>query len=93
MGLKRGRVPSRNRGVSQKMERKRKGSVDLVDLINREGANLKKRDQILKHIEVAAYEGDQKRAIRLYVENRISCQAFRDAVAKGQERRKKEGSG
>jgi len=48
-----------------------------------------KREKVLKLIEVAAYEGDQHTAIRLYVENRVSAKAFHEAMNKGIAQRRK----
>lgn len=53
---------------------------------------MKRRDRLLEQIRVAAYEGDDKTAIRIYVENRISREAFEKAVALGRsQKQKKEG--
>jgi hypothetical protein len=41
-----------------------------------------KRQQILELIRIAVREGDHRQAMRLYVENRISHKAFREAIAK-----------
>lgn len=42
-----------------------------------------KREIILEHIRVAAYDGDTARALRLYVENRVSFTAYQAAVERG----------
>lgn len=49
---------------------------------------MNKRQLILEHIKIAAYEGDERKAIRLYVENRISYKAFQEARQKGLNLRK-----
>ena len=45
---------------------------------------MNKREIILEHIRIAGYEGDVKRAIGLYVENRISYEAYRKAYRTGE---------
>lgn len=45
-----------------------------------------RRQQMLAHIRAAAAKGDMHTATRLYVENRISYAAFREAVAQAQRR-------
>ena len=49
---------------------------------------MNKRQQILELIRVAAYEGDEHKAMRLYVENRISFTAYQEARKKGYSQRK-----
>ncbi len=46
---------------------------------------MNKRQTILEHIKVAGYNNDHKTAIRLYVENRISYQAYQKAFRLGME--------
>lgn len=41
------------------------------------------RKQVLTGIRVAGYRGDQRGAIRLYVENRVSHKAYQDAWKRG----------
>lgn len=42
-----------------------------------------KRADAIRLIESHAAQGDDKAALRIYVENRIGRQAFNEAVAKG----------
>lgn len=46
-----------------------------------------KRQVVLDLIRIAAYEGNMATATRLYVENRISYQAYNEAVALGRKQR------
>ena len=49
---------------------------------------MNKRQRTLEHIRVAAYEGDMRTAMRLYVENRnIGYAAFNEAVQTGRRQR------
>lgn len=43
-----------------------------------------KRETVLEHIRVAAFNGDLGKAMRLYVENRVSYAAYLEAVQIGQ---------
>ena len=43
-----------------------------------------KRQQILESIKLAIAEGDKQTATRLYVEHRLSRQAFDEACAQGE---------
>lgn len=47
------------------------------------GDTMTRREQILEHIRIAAYEGDERKALRLYVENRISYPAYAKARETG----------
>lgn len=42
-----------------------------------------KRQMVLERIRLAAYQGDMQTAQRLYIENRISRNAYEEAVAIG----------
>ncbi len=44
-----------------------------------------KRSQILGAIKVAAYHNDERTALRLYVENRVSYEAFKVAMREGRQ--------
>ena len=44
---------------------------------------MNKREIILERIKVCGYKNDQRTAIRLYVENRISYSAYIQAYRKG----------
>ena len=45
---------------------------------------MRRREQVLDSIKVAAYHNDDRHVIRLYVENRISRAAMEQARADGQ---------
>lgn len=47
-----------------------------------------KRQQVLELIRVAAHDGDEQKAMRLYIENRISFVAYQEARKKGYAQRK-----
>jgi len=49
-----------------------------------------KRQILLEHIKIAGYNGDYKKAMQLYCENRISRQAFDTAFNLGIRMKEKE---
>jgi hypothetical protein len=49
-----------------------------------------KREHLLAHIRVAAYENDTAKLVRLFVENRISRPAFDEQVAIGRRMKEQE---
>ena len=49
---------------------------------------MNKRQIILEHIRVAGYNDDFDRAFKLYIENRVSYEAFQEAYIKGEKQRK-----
>lgn len=51
-----------------------------------------KRKLALQHIKVAGYHGDVKGGMRIYIENRISREAYNNAWLAG-ERAKQNGTG
>ena len=46
-----------------------------------------KRERLLEAIRIAAYEQDDRTAVRIYVENRISRKAYQEAYDKGKAQR------
>lgn len=51
---------------------------------------MNRREIVLEQIKVAGYKNDQKTAIRLYVENRVSYSAYMQAWRKGIELKNRE---
>lgn len=43
------------------------------------------RKDALAHIKVAGYHNDQRTAMRIYTENRVSFESYREAFARGVE--------
>ena len=46
-----------------------------------------RRQEVLANITAAAFDGDERTAIRLYCENRISMRDYQHALARGQKAR------
>lgn len=46
------------------------------------------RNAVLTHIRVAGYHGDDREAVRIYSENRISLAAYSTAILQGKSMRR-----